>query len=217
MFHLVKAFIFDMDGVIIDSEPIHNKVLAAKLTKYNIPTKDINFDKFIGMASTEVFSHFIVNYQIPHTAEELTLSHMQEFKDYLCSHKLQAIEGIIPLLDELKSQKIALAIASSSPLDIIKHVVKSFNIDDYFQVLVSGEDLPQSKPAPDIYLDTARKLNVLPEECVVLEDSKNGSIAAKKAGMFCIGFKNLNSGNQDLSYADICVNKISDINIKTLP
>ncbi|MBM6691396.1 HAD-IA family hydrolase, partial [Fusobacterium mortiferum] len=83
--------------------------------------------------------------------------------------------------------------------------------NEYFTTLISGEDLPHSKPAPDIYLKTAKMLNIAPSDCVALEDSKNGSIAAKSAGMYCIGFANPNSGNQDLSAANIIVNKITDI------
>lgn len=213
----MQAFIFDMDGVIIDSEPIHNKVIAEKLSKHNINVANINFDKLIGMASSEVFSYFIKTYNLPYTAEQMTKDHMIEFKNYIKAHHLRPIEGIIPLLDELTKRQIPLAIASSSPLNIIQFVVKCFNIEHYFQILISGEDLPQSKPAPDIYLKTAKQLNIPPKACVVLEDSTNGTIAAKKADMFCIGFKNLNSGNQDLSLADLIVNKISEINLNKLP
>lgn len=213
----MQAFIFDMDGVIIDSEPIHNKVIAEKLAKHNVNLEDINFDKFIGMASTEVFSHFIKTYDLPYTAEQMTVDHMQEFKEYIKIHHLQPINGILSLLESLRKRDIPLAIASSSPLDVIQFIVKCFNIEHYFQVLISGEDLPQSKPAPDIYLKTAQELNVKPQACVVLEDSTNGTIAAKKANMFCIGFKNTNSGNQDLSKADVLIHKISDINLHELP
>ena len=201
----MQAFIFDMDGVIIDSEPIHNKVVKEVLLENNIVVDDEEFNKLIGMTSTSVFSYFIDKHHLPYTPEEMTNNHMNFFKKYIVDHNLKPIDGICPLL------------ASSSPLNVIEFVVKTFNIDKYFKFLISGEDILHSKPAPDIYLKTAKKLQVDPKDCVVLEDSKNGSIAAKDAGMYCIGFANPNSGNQDLSRADIIIKQISDINITQLP
>lgn len=213
----MKAFIFDMDGVIIDSEPVHKQVIKEVLLKNNIIVDNDEFNKLIGMTSTSVFSYFINKHHLPYTPEEMTNNHMTFFKNYIIEHQLKPIDGITNLLEQLKTSQIPLAIASSSPLDVIEFVVKAFNIDKYFKFLVSGEDLVHGKPAPDIYLKTAKKLVVDPKNCVVLEDSKNGSIAAKDAGMFCIGFANPNSGNQDLSRADIIIKQISDIKISQLP
>lgn len=199
----MQAFIFDMDGVIIDSEPIHNRVVKEVLLKNNIIVDDKEFNKLIGMTSTFVFSYFINKHHLPYTAEEMVNNHMTFFKKYIIDHNLQPIAGICPLLEQLQNANIPLAIASSSPLNVIEFVVKTFKIDKYFKFLISGEDILHSKPAPDIYLKTAKKLQINPKDCIVLEDSKNGSIAAKDAGMYCIGFANPNSGNQDLSRADI--------------
>lgn len=212
----MEAFIFDMDGVIIDSEPVHNKVVKEVLLQDGVVVSDEEFQKFTGMTSSAVFQHFITKHNLPYTAEQMTHHHMNTFKNYVVEHNLQPIDGIVPLLHQLQDAQIPMAIASSSPMNVIEFVTKTFNIDKYFQFLVSGEDLPHSKPAPDIYLKTAKKLAVEPQNCVVLEDSKNGSIAAKTAGMYCIGFKNPNSGNQDLSIADIIVNQITEINIANL-
>ena len=95
-----------------------------------------------------------------------------------------------------------IAIASSSPRLFIEAVVEKIGIQQYFTIIVSGEEVERSKPEPDIFLKAARLLNVNPFECLVVEDSKSGTIAAKKAGMKCIGYLNLNSGEQDLSQAD---------------
>lgn len=213
----MKAFIFDMDGVIIDSEPIHNKVIKEVLLKSNVIVDDKEFNTLIGMTSTSVFSYFINKHHLPYTPQEMTNNHMTFFKKYIVEHQLKPIDGITDLLEQLQKANIPLAIASSSPLNVIEFIVKTFNIDKYFKFLVSGEDLVHGKPAPDIYLKTAKKLFVNPKDCVVLEDSKNGSIAAKDAGMFCIGFANPNSGNQDLSRADIIIKQISDIKLTQLP
>lgn len=212
----MKAFIFDMDGVIIDSEPLHNKIVRGILAESNIFISDEEFEKFTGMASTAVFDIFIKQYNLPYTPLQMSEKQMSKLKNYIVEHHIEPIEGIVPLIKNLHDKNIPLAIASSSPLDMIKFVTRTFGIDKYFRLLISGEDLPHSKPAPDIYLKTARNLNLAPSDCVVLEDSKNGTIAAKDAGMYCIGFANPNSGNQDLSRADIIINKITDIDINTL-
>ncbi|HEX9025530.1 MAG TPA: HAD-IA family hydrolase, partial [Clostridium sp.] len=90
-------------------------------------------------------------------------------------------------------------------------VVSKFKLQDYFRFIVSGEEVDNGKPAPDVYIETAKKLGMLPRDCTVIEDSKNGVLAAKAAGMMCIGFQNVNSGNQDLSMADNIVKSILEI------
>ncbi len=212
----MKAFIFDMDGVIIDSEPLHNKIVRSILAENNIIVTNEEFNKFTGMASTAVFDIFIKQNNLPYTPEQLSKRQMDKLKNYIVEYHVKPIEGIIPLIQKLHDKNIPLAIASSSPLDMIEFTTKKFGINEYFTTLISGEDLPHSKPAPDIYLKTAKMLNIAPSDCVALEDSKNGSIAAKSAGMYCIGFANPNSGNQDLSAANIIVNKITDIDIDKL-
>lgn len=90
----MQAFIFDMDGVIIDSEPIHNKVVKEVLLENNIVVDDEEFNKLIGMTSTSVFSYFIDKHHLPYTPEEMTNNHMNFFKKYIVDHKLKPIDGI---------------------------------------------------------------------------------------------------------------------------
>ena len=113
---IMQAFIFDMDGVIIDSEPIHNKVVKEVLLENNIVVDDEEFNKLIGMTSTSVFSYFIDKHHLPYTPEEMTNNHMNFFKKYIVDHNLKPIDGICPLLEQLQKANIPLAIASSSPV-----------------------------------------------------------------------------------------------------
>ena len=114
------------------------------------------------------------------------------------------VKGAIELIKRL-SKKYTLALASGSPEKIIIDTVKSFDIEKYFKFIISGENINRCKPAPDIFLITAENLGFLPENCAVIEDSHNGVLAAKRAGMYCIGFENNNSGEQDLTPADIII------------
>ena len=103
------------------------------------------------------------------------------------------------------------AIASSSSRDFISLVVDRTGIRQYFDAFISGQELPESKPNPAIYLLTAQTLGVEPSECIVLEDAHLGVEAAKRAGMRCIGYRNPNSGAQDLSKADVVVDRMEKI------
>ena len=104
-----------------------------------------------------------------------------------------------------------MAVASSSSQDYIESQMKTLGIDKCFKFLFSAENVEKPKPAPDVFLVAAEKLGGKPAECTVVEDSANGSRAAKTAGMTCIGFKNPDSGNQDLSVADKIIYKITEL------
>jgi HAD superfamily hydrolase (TIGR01509 family) len=209
----MKAVIFDMDGVIIDSEPIHFEVDMQTMKDFgcNISKEELN--KYVGTTNEYMFTDIKNKYKLDKSAEEIINYRCELVKRKVIESDLMPIEGIIDLLKNLKAKNIPAAIASSSPRDFIEVVVSKFGIEDYFSCILSGEEVENGKPAPDIYVETAKKLRVKPEECIVIEDSKNGVLAAKKANMKCIGFKNVNSGEQDLSKADFIVNSIREITI----
>lgn len=209
----MKAFIFDMDGVIIDSEPIHFQVDIETMKHLGCNMSKKELEKYVGTTNEYMLTDIKKNYNIKESIEEITDYKMKLTKRKIIESDLEPIEGIKELLVNLKENNIPAAIASSSPIDFINIVVEKFKIRDYFQYIVSGEEVVNGKPAPDIYIKTAKKLGFDPKDCTVIEDSKNGVQAAKSAGMKCIGFANVNSGNQDLSKADIIVDSIKEINI----
>ncbi|AWK51877.1 phosphatase [Clostridium beijerinckii] len=207
----MKAVIFDMDGVIIDSEPIHFEVdmQTMKDLGCNISAKEL--EKYVGTTNEYMFADIKKNYNISKSIEEIINYKVEKTKQKIIQSDLEPIEGIKELLSELKNKNIPTAIASSSPRSFIDVVVSKFKLQDYFKFIVSGEEVANGKPAPDVYIETAKKLGILPRDCTVIEDSKNGVLAAKAAGMRCIGFQNVNSGNQDLSMADNIVKSILEI------
>lgn len=210
----MKAVIFDMDGVIIDSEPIHFEVdkQTFKDLGYNVSVEELG--KYVGTTNEYMLTEIKKKYNINKSIEEIISYKVEMTKRKVMESNLEPIEGIKELLSELKNKDIPTAIASSSPRDFIDVVVSKFKLKNYFKFIVSGEEVKRGKPAPDIYFETAKKLGINPRDCIVIEDSKNGVLAAKTAGMKCIGFQNANSGNQDLSKADIIVNSIKDVNTK---
>lgn len=209
----MKAVIFDLDGVIIDSEPIYLQINKKVLRHFGIASSTEDFNQSVGMTTVGTFTMLKEKYQFSYSIEDLTAYHHEVVWDTFTNLEAEPIDGIRKLLQTLQEHDIPTAVASSSPKKIINVIINKFHLEKYFNFIVSGEEVSHGKPAPDIFLETAKRLAIAPADCVVIEDSKNGSIAAKKAGMTCIGFQNLNSGNQDLSVADVIVDAITEIDI----
>ena len=209
----MKAMLFDMDGVLVDSEPIHFAGRKKTLKRYGIDIDDAELYNYQS-TSAKVFLRAIaanrgVEIPIDEAAEFVPI----DFKTVFDNSEIKPIEGIKTLLENLAAKNVPMAIASSSSPQLIGEMVKRLDIEKYFTALVSGYEVANGKPAPDIYLKAAEYVKVAPDECVVLEDSHNGILAGKAAGMYCIGFRSPHSGTQDLSVADVIVNKISEIDL----
>lgn len=212
----MKAFIFDMDGVIIDSEPLHNKIVIDLIHDLNIIPDERYLDSLCGLTITHIFNNLKKDYNLNISVEDTVNKYDRQLIERTSCMQLEAITGIPELLLKLQKVSIPTAVASSSPMEFIKVIINNLNLNNYFQFLLSGDEVEHGKPAPDIYLTAAKRLDVLPSDCFVLEDSHNGATAAKRAGMTCIGFQNPNSGKQDLSIADVLVNTITQIDIDKL-
>ena len=209
----MKAVIFDMDGVIIDSEPINTGLSIKAVAHFGSSITSEEMEKYAGSTMKVIFSSIKEDKKLIAPVEEIIAYMQASMLRNLAEEDIEPIKGIRELLIALKEKNIPTAIASSSPKNMIEAVVEKFKLQDYFTYLVSGNEVKHSKPDPEIYLVTAKKLGVDPSECVVIEDSKNGVNAAKNAGMTCIGFRNLNSGKQDISRADTIVDSITEINL----
>ena len=201
-----KAIIFDMDGVLIDSQPLHFEVDKLVLHQVDYPAQGKDVEKYAGMSNADRWAKYKKDYELQATIEELTAAHVAALKDLFGNREdLKPIDGILPLLQMLKERGLSMSVASSSSYDFVYMVLDKLNIADYFDLVVSGEDMPKSKPEPDIFLATAQKHGCSVEECIVIEDSKNGVLAAKAAHMKCIGYINPTSGEQDISMADLII------------
>ncbi|QHW33796.1 HAD family hydrolase [Paenibacillus rhizovicinus] len=213
----MKAVIFDMDGVIIDSEPIHfyvDKLVLSKIVGMEVTGEYL--EKYVGMTNPEMWKAIIQEYRLQQTVDELIEHQLSSKLKILNETPIQPISGILELLQNLSDNHIPLGIASSSPRRFIEGVLTKFDIRKLFNTVVSGEEVENGKPAPDVYIEAARILGIPPEKCTVIEDSRNGVLASKRAGMRCIGYQNLNSGNQDLSSSDHIVGSITEITIEML-
>lgn len=211
-----KAVIFDMDGVLIDSESIHVAVDQAIFSELGIRVSDEEMSQFIGVATTDMWPILKERYKIETSVS--TLVKMSEVRKVEAFKKMteKPIEGIPALLKELGSKGYHLAVASSSPMVHIDLILRTIGIKDCFQAFASGEEVKRGKPAPDVYLEAALLVGVEPGACYVIEDSERGVHAAKAAGMICIAYDNVKSINQDYSEADYVVSAIEDITAQAL-
>lgn len=213
---MLKAVIFDMDGVIIDSEPFHLDICLEIFKKLNIDVTENEYNTFIGVSNTSMWTTLRNKYCINKSVKELVALQREACNKYLMENDVKPIPGVVEILVNLKENGIKTALASSSPMESIKLVLDKFNIMDYFVAVISGENLKRGKPAPDIFLCAANLLKIESKYCAVIEDSSHGVSAAKSAGMKCIGFQNPNSGNQNLEAADLIVRSLKDLNLEII-
>lgn len=214
---MFKTAIFDMDGVIIDSEPIYRMVEYNIMKKIGIDTSDEDHSYFVGSPSKNMWAYYKKKYNLNYSVEELNKREKEEYlKRIEKQTDIKPIQGVIKLIQDLKENNIKLAVASSSLIKIIDFVLELFDIKNLFMTSVSSEDIENGKPEPDIFLKAATMTDSRPNECIVVEDSRNGILAAKAAGMKCIGYYNPNSGHQDISEADLVVNSFKELNYNRL-
>lgn len=206
-----RGVIFDMDGVIINSEPQHYEAYVMLCEQYGKVFPYEEYKQFIGSTHAKVCEYMMEHMNIPLPEDEMQKI-LRKNRQYLIDTKgYEEVKGIREFIKSLYDNNITLAIASSSPEKEIKAVVETLGIDKYFTKLVSGESVAHPKPAPDVFLKAVEALGLTTEECIVIEDSGNGIKAAVAAKMPVIGFYNPDSGNQDLSQAAIVVEGFEEV------
>lgn len=202
---MLKAIIFDMDGVLVNSEPLHYEVDRQLLEGLGYQLDYDYYKQFIGSTNTYLWSCIRSHFGLEPSVETLKVMADEKKRQLVDENGFPPIHGVEPMIRRLFEAGYVLAVASSSPVSYIEEVTAYFQIRQYFQVLVSADALGKPKPAPDIYLKAADMLHAKPAECLAVEDSFNGIGSAKAAGMTCIGFCNPDSGNQDMSHADYLI------------
>jgi len=205
-----------MDGVLIDSEPLQQKVGLKMLRDLNIPINREMFLRFTGTTVLSMWEILVKEYNLKENPVDLTSEYNQKIiENLMVSRDVNLMAGVLDLLKNLKSKKIPIALASSSNKELIDAMLNKFNIEEYFDVIVSGSDVKHSKPHPEIFLMAAKKLNISPSKCIVVEDSTNGTIAAKHAGMFCVGYKP-SANSHELNDASVIIKSFGEFDFSIL-
>lgn len=206
-----------MDGVIIDSEPAYMEMNRKLFSDLGIDFENENYHEFVGMSSHKMWTRLKQNHDLQHDVEELIEYERKRMYEILLSDRIsEPVKGITDFLNILKQKEITICTASSSAKKNIELILSKLDLIKYFACIVSGEEVKYGKPSPDIFLMVSGKCGILPEKCLVIEDSSNGISAAKSAGMRCIGFKNSGTNLQDLSGADFRIMDFSSGNIKII-
>lgn len=214
---MIKTVIFDMDGVIVDTEPVHKYAYYQHFKELNITVSDELFSTFTGNSTRNVFQKIVTTFNLEHDVEELVLRKRHLFNEaFDTKPDLFLIDGVEDLIKSLYDNGFQLILASSASKGTIKRVFNRFNLHQYFTHIVSGEDFPNSKPDPAIFIHAATLSMQDFNECIVIEDSTNGIAAAKAAGLKCIGFISEHSKFQDLSKADLIIDDFSKLNLSVL-
>ncbi len=213
---MIASILFDMDGVLIDSQPMHYEADVETLKHFGVCVTVKDVEKYAGTTNLDRYTRFKEDYAMDASVDTMVAYREQCIMDMIHSRDISVIEGIRELLKDIRGRHLKTAVASSSSYDLIYAVLDKLSIREYFDQVVSGEDLKNSKPAPDIFLKTARQLESDPEECVVIEDSGNGVLAGIRAGMKVVGYVNPTSGKQDLSLATRIITSLLEITARDL-
>lgn len=214
---MIKCVIFDMDGVVVNTEPLSH-VAGAKLYKslgINVP--DDVYSTFIGNSDKMIVAKLKDLYDIKLSHEELLEEKYRYFFSAFDNAKeLDLMPGVRRLIRELHVNGVKLILASSSSRRKIEAVFTRFGLHEYFDAKVSGEDFEESKPNPAIFNEAVRLSGFSRSECLVIEDSTNGIKAAKAAGLYCIGYESGYGLPQDTSEADRTITDFAELDYNTI-
>ena len=216
---MLKAVLFDMDGVIVDTEPLHRKAYHQMFDDVNINVDEDLYASFTGQSTINICKRLVDHFNLNETPEELVSLKRKHYKIFFKNDDLELIDGVLDRIKDYHSNDVKLVVASSASMQGIKQIFERFDLNQYFSAKFSGADLKKSKPHPEIFIKAAESTGFSKSECLVIEDSTNGIKAAHYAGIYCVGFKSPHSSHQDYalankiitSFEEICYSKIANI------
>ena len=214
---MIQTVIFDMDGVIVDTEPVHRYAYFQQFEELNIPVSEELYTSFTGNSTRNIFQKLKEQFHLEQDVEDLIQRKRSIFNDAFDSKKdLELLAGVEHLIKNLHENGMQLVLASSASKVTIARVFNRFGLHSYFSHIVSGEDFPKSKPHPAIFEHAAFLSGTSIKNCIVIEDSTNGLKASKAAGIFCVGYESFHSKAQDLSLADVVINHFDELDFEKI-
>ena len=200
-----------MDGVLLDSEPMHQEIIYETFQLKGIPFDKAYIQTLTGMSAFPMWEKVKRDAQRTESVEELMQFHRDYFFKRLPEVKVPLVPHVKEVLEKFKNEGKHLSLASSSGRKLIDIFTQQTNIAHYFEVIMSGDDVQYSKPNPEIFLKVAQWYHLPATQFTVIEDSTNGVKAAKSANMQCIALQNPLSGGQDLSQADLLIHSMQEL------
>ena len=212
---MIKGVVFDLDGVIIDSPRIYFLTMRDFIRKKGAEVSDAEIHNLIAFSLKDEFHIIRDKYGIESDFEEFIEETLLKSRDIMES-ELQLNAGVLELLAELKNKKYKIALASNNNGSTIFYVLKKFGIEQSFDAIVTAEEVKNGKPAPDVYEVAVKKLGLVPEECIGIEDSVIGLQAVKNAGMKCVVVPNEFTMGKTFDSADLIIKSLKDITHKKI-
>jgi len=209
----LKAVLFDMDGVIVDTEPLHKQAYFLMFSKVGIEISQELYNSYTGQSTIDICKDLVTKFNLSFAATDLVTYKRAFFKELFFSDKndLQLLDGVLDLIKDYYANGITLVLASSASMVTIDNVFNKFDLNPYFKGKISGADLKASKPHPEIFLKAADIAGFKKEECLVIEDSTNGIRAAYDGGIYCVAYKSEHSKAQDYSLAQKLISDYAEI------
>jgi sugar-phosphatase len=191
MFSPIKAVIFDMDGVLIDSEPLWRKAMVIGFNKVGIEFTEDDCRKTTGMRFKEVVEIWLKHHKIEHITTQQLENDVLDILIALIESEGKAIEGVLDVFYYAKKANLKIGLATSSANRLMNAVLNKLQLQNHFDSVISAEHMTYGKPHPEVFLVCANNLQIKPNECIVLEDSVNGVIAGKAAQMKVIAIPDI--------------------------
>ena len=209
---MLKAVIFDMDGVIVNSEPLHHLAYKKMFEEFKLDVSNSLYESFTGQSTYSICEQLCEIFDLKVDPNALVLSKRKHFKIiFENDSSFEMIDGAMNLIKDYFENNLTLVLASSASMTNIERIFKKFDLNKFFKAKISGADLKESKPNPEIFIKAAELSGFKKEECIVIEDSTSGIAAAKSAQIYCVGYDSLNSKNQNYDKANLVINNFNEI------
>jgi HAD superfamily hydrolase (TIGR01509 family) len=210
-----QALVFDMDGVLADSEPIYYAAMQSVLSPLGIEVTDEHQRQVMGSSIESTWRYFAETFSLDGPLDALVEAYDLSLRRMLAEIH-QALPGVRQLIPQLRARHIPIAVASSSTPEWIDALLGGLGLQDAFDAAVSAREAGASKPAPDVYLLAAKRLNANPQRCIAIEDTPTGLASAKAAGMFAVQTRSASSAFPPLLGADLVIDSLLDFPLSLL-
>ena len=209
----LDTVIFDMDGLLIDSEPLWNQAADEIFLRYGVKLTPQQHASTTGMRTKEFIDWWFAQYKVPTIYAADAEAAIFESVIQKVKTTGKPMPGLVHIINFFVSRQFKIGLASSSPMGLIEPVIQQLGIKDYLQAVCSASDLPYGKPHPQVYLNCAEALNSSPLNCVCFEDSFNGMIAAKAARMKCVVVPSMQDSKlPKFNAADLKISSLQNFN-----
>ncbi|MEO5837702.1 MAG: HAD-IA family hydrolase [Acidimicrobiales bacterium] len=212
---MIDAFVFDFDGLIVDTEWCEYVSISEQFQRYGHAYAVEHFQKFVGTAWPTGWTDELSD-AVGEPLDPVVLHAARRLRRDEMLHAMGVLPGVVELLDLARDHGLALAVASSSTRDWVEPHLERLGLRDRFAAVLTRDDVEHAKPAPDLFSAAARALDAAPGKTIVFEDSFNGCTAAKAAGMVCVVAPNRITAIQDFGHADLVVPTLAQLELETL-